>query len=203
VKNQRLGERHGAAGRTGKDVARWLVFSALGLLVAGLAAGCSGGTNALSTGATTTTTATHVTSPATNAPSSSLPVVASYLMGGSQGTWTSDGPEIRPSTLPDSPDGGVVIADIHWTEWSHEQATGSGLMESPDCYPGCTGNGNAGSGGAKATLVLSDPTDGAFSKLTFTFPPGTEGVQIPTNELPDGSLVSTIPIPTPANPTGD
>jgi len=72
-------------------------------------------------------------------------------------------PFYEPTTLGFSGDSTNFITDITWTAWTATTATGQGTWGYLSCNPNCA---QGGSTPYPATLTLTDPVDGSFSRIT-------------------------------------
>lgn len=116
--------------------------------------------------------ATGSVSPPTTVPPITQPTVTI-------GSWTG----VEPDTIWFSADGGNVVSDITWSYWNDQSAVGTGTWGYENCDPSCA-QGTVTP--YSATITLTDPSDGQFTRLTEA-QSGPEG-STSAFTLPDDSL---------------
>jgi len=157
--------------------------TALGLALAGKPAShaASGGTTAPASSPAPATTATSAaTTPTTPAASTSPPSTPASTPA----TTPASTPATTPASTPQLPvltagsytgmkpteigfsgDSGNVVTKITWSSWTATGATGQGTSDIDSCVPNCA---QAPPSFVPATITLSAPVNGRFTKMTET-----------------------------------
>jgi eukaryotic-like serine/threonine-protein kinase len=103
----------------------------------------------------TTPASTPASSPAsTPASTGQLPVLTA-------GSYTG----MKPTEIGFSGDSGNVVTKITWSSWTATGATGQGTSDIDSCVPNCA---QAPASFVPATITLSAPVNGRFTKMTET-----------------------------------
>jgi len=154
--------------------------TALGLALAGRPAShaASGGTTApaspiqattassaatapTSPAASTTPPGTPASTPATTPASTPASTVPARLPVLTVGSYTG----MKPTEIAYSGDSGNVVTKIQWSSWTATGATGQGTSDIDSCVPDCA---QAPPSFVPATVTLSAPVNGRFTKMTET-----------------------------------
>jgi serine/threonine protein kinase len=112
---------------------------------------------AVSTTPPTTPVSTPVTTPAST-PASTVPAQLPVLTAGS---YTG----MKPTEIAYSGDANNVVTKITWSSWTATGATGQGTSDIDSCVPNCA---QAPPSLVPATITLSAPVNGRFTKMTET-----------------------------------
>jgi hypothetical protein len=72
---------------------------------------------------------------------------------------------VKPTEIDYSGDATNIVSKIKWTSWTATGATGQGTTDINSCVPNCA---QAPPSIVPATVTLSAPVDGKFTKMTET-----------------------------------
>ncbi|HEX3751137.1 MAG TPA: serine/threonine-protein kinase, partial [Streptosporangiaceae bacterium] len=121
----------------------------------------SAATTPTSPAASTTPPSTSVSTPATTAASTPASTVPAQLPVLTVGSYTG----MKPTEIAYSGDSGNVVTKIQWSSWTATGATGQGTSDIDSCVPDCA---QAPPSFVPATVTLSAPVNGRFTKMTET-----------------------------------
>jgi len=82
-------------------------------------------------------------------------------------------------------DGGVVLGDLVWTNWTSTEATATGTLDYNDCTPDCASGHQHQVPGTR--VLLTDPAPGASGQLVWT--------QLLATPWPPGWAAGPFPLP--------
>ena len=91
---------------------------------------------------------------------------------------------MKPKEIDFSGDSGNVVQSLTWSTWSASGATGNGTSYVDDCIPSCA---QGQTSLVPATIALSDPISGRFTKMTETRNGSTSTVTYPSAAWPVGA----------------
>ncbi|HET9972243.1 MAG TPA: hypothetical protein VFQ68_28680, partial [Streptosporangiaceae bacterium] len=124
------------------------------------AASTSPATSPASSPASTAPASTPATTPATT-PSTTPATTPAQLPVLTVGSYTG----MKPTEIAYSGDSTNIVSKITWSSWTATGATGQGTTDINSCNPNCA---QAPPSIVPATVTLSDPVDGKFTKMTET-----------------------------------
>jgi serine/threonine protein kinase len=139
------------------------------------AASTAPATSPASSPASTAPASTPATSPASSAPTSAPAQLPLLTVGSYTG--------MKPAEIAYSGDSTNIVSKITWTSWTATGATGQGTTDINSCNPNCA---QAPPSIVPATVTLSDPVDGKFTKMTETRNGFTSTYTYPDN-WPEGA----------------
>jgi serine/threonine protein kinase len=143
------------------------------------AASTSPATSPASSQASTSPASSPVTSPATSPASSATTSAPAQLPLLTVGSYTG----MKPTEIAYSGDSTNIVSKIKWSSWTATGATGQGTTDINSCIPNCA---QAPPSIVPATVTLSDPVDGKFTKMTETRNGFTSTYTYPDN-WPEGA----------------
>jgi serine/threonine protein kinase len=111
--------------------------------------------------ASTAPASTPATTPATSPASSATTSAPAALPLLTVGSYTG----MKPTEIAYSGDSTNIVSKITWSSWTATGATGQGTTDMNSCNPNCA---QAPPSIVPATVTLSDPVDGKFTKMTET-----------------------------------
>ncbi len=121
----------------------------------------SAATTPTSPAASTTPPSTPASTPATTPASTPASTVPAQLPVLTVGSYTG----MKPTEIAYSGDSGNVVTKIQWSSWTATGATGQGTSDIDSCVPACA---QAPPSFVPATVTLSAPVNGRFTKMTET-----------------------------------
>ena len=121
----------------------------------------SAATTPTSPAASTTPPSTPASTPATTPASTPASTVPTQLPVLTVGSYTG----MKPTEIAYSGDSGNVVTKIQWSSWTATGATGQGTSDIDSCVPNCA---QAPPSFVPATVTLSAPVNGRFTKMTET-----------------------------------
>jgi len=121
----------------------------------------SAATTPTSPAASTTPPSTPASTPATTPASTPASTVPAQLPVLTVGSYTG----MKPTEIAYSGDSGNVVTKIQWSSWTATGATGQGTSDIDSCVPNCA---QAPPSFVPATVTLSAPVNGRFTKMTET-----------------------------------
>src|SRR5689334_14963515 len=147
-------------------------------VVTSSAASTAPATSPASTPASTAPASTPATTPATS-PASSAATSAAAVPPLTVGGYTG----MKPTEIAYSGDSTNIVSKITWTSWTATGATGQGTSDINSCDPNCA---QAPVKLVPATVTLSAPVNGKFTKMTETRNGFTSTYTYPDN-WPEGA----------------
>ncbi|HEX5302207.1 MAG TPA: protein kinase [Streptosporangiaceae bacterium] len=174
-----LAGRHGTSANAGGSGASSPASTQPAQVATSSAASTGPATVPASSPASTAPASTPATTPATSPANSATTTAPAQLPLLTVGSYTG----MKPTEIAYSGDSTNIVSKIKWTSWTATGATGEGTSDINSCNPNCA---QAPVKLVPATVTLSDPVDGKFTKMTETRNGFTSTYTYPDN-WPEGA----------------